>query len=216
MIGRDTSSAPATESVVTEPLADLSRRRQRSGSGLPAAPAARSPPSASCWSPNSSTAGRGTRSTCSALICATALASRSPRRGSGYSAQGAGALIGAIAIGQLADRLGRRMMLAGVMVGYGLTLIAGTLVTSYSGYLVQRFVLGLFMGGIFPVVVGIYVGLFRANVGGPAGEHDQRVFSLAISVLGQWRAGRCTKGDWQLLLWWGGVPPILLAGSRSC
>ena len=79
--------------------------------------------------------------------------------GSAYSAQGAGALLGALSIGQLADRLGRRTMLVVVMAGYGLMLLAGTLVTSYATLLLQRFALGLFLGGSFPVVVGIYVEL---------------------------------------------------------
>ena len=130
--------------------------------------------------------------------------------GSGYSAQGAGALIGAIVIGQLADRLGRRAMLATVMVGYGVTLICGTLVTSYLAYLAQRFILGLFMGGIFPIVVGIYVGLFAANVRGRLASLINAIFSSAISLPGI--AGGASAGDWRLLLWLGGVPPILLAG----
>ena len=86
--------------------------------------------------------------------------------GSAYSAQGAGALIGAITIGQLADRLGRRNMLVVVMVGYGALLNAGVLVHSYPQLLVQRFALGLFLGGSFPVVVALYVDLFRANLRG--------------------------------------------------
>lgn len=130
--------------------------------------------------------------------------------GSGYSAQGAGALIGAIIIGQLGDRLGRRNMLVMVMVGYGLSLIAGTAVTSYIGFLADRFVLGLFMGGIFPIVVGIYVGLFARNVGGRLASLINAIFSSAITVLGF--ASGAVNGDWHLLLWWGGLPPILLAG----
>ena len=86
--------------------------------------------------------------------------------GSAYSAQGAGALIGAITIGQLADRLGRRNMLVVVMVGYGALLNAGVLVHSYPQLLMQRFALACFLGGSFPVVVALYVDLFRANLRG--------------------------------------------------
>ena len=86
--------------------------------------------------------------------------------GSLYSAQGAGALIGAIVMGQLADRLGRRNVLAALVLGYGALLLAGTLVASYPQLLAQRFALGLFMGGCFPVGVGIYVTLFHPRVRG--------------------------------------------------
>ena len=72
--------------------------------------------------------------------------------GSAYSAQGAGALIGAIVIGQMADRLGRRRMFATLVTGYGVMLLAGTLVGSYVQLLAQRFLLGFFAGASFPVV----------------------------------------------------------------
>ena len=131
--------------------------------------------------------------------------------GSAYSAQGAGALIGAITIGQLADRLGRRNMLVVVMIGYGTLLNAGVLVHTYPQLLLQRFVLGLFLGGSFPVVVALYVDLFRANLRGKLASAINTTFSLAIVLLG-WAFGHLGHHDWRLLLWAGGVPPILLAG----
>lgn len=131
--------------------------------------------------------------------------------GSAYSAQGAGALLGALSIGQLADRLGKRNMLVVVMAGYGLLLIAGTLVSSYGTLLLQRFVLGLFLGGSFPVVVGIYVELFRPTLRGKLASAINATFSLAIVTLGL-TYGRIGQQDWHLLLWAGGLPPLLLAG----
>lgn len=130
--------------------------------------------------------------------------------GSGYSAQGAGALIGAVILGQLADRLGRRLVLMIVMIGYGLSLIAGVAVANYYQYIFERFVLGFFMGGIFPIVVGIYVGLFEANVGGRLASMINAIFSAAIVVLGL-ASGALAHHDWRLLLWLGGIPPILLS-----
>lgn len=131
--------------------------------------------------------------------------------GSAYSAQGAGALLGAILIGQLADRLGKRTMLAVVMAGYGLLLLAGVLVHSYPGLLLQRFGLGLFLGGSFPVVVGIYVELFRPTLRGKLASMINATFSLAIIVLGI-AFGHLGTHDWRTLLWAGGLPPVLLAG----
>ncbi|WP_419806736.1 MFS transporter [Terriglobus sp.] len=131
--------------------------------------------------------------------------------GSAYSAQGAGALIGALSIGQLADRLGKRNMLVVVMGGYGLLLLAGTLVTSYSGLLLQRFVLGLFLGGSFPVVVGIYVELFRPTLRGKLASAINATFSGAIITLGI-AFGHLGRHHWHTLLWVGGMPPVLLAG----
>ena len=131
--------------------------------------------------------------------------------GSAYSAQGAGALLGALSIGQLADRLGKRTMLFVVMTGYGLMLLAGTLVANYGFLLVQRFLLGLFLGGSFPVVVGIYVELFRPTLRGKLASAINATFSLAIITLGI-AFGHLGSRDWRALLWLGGVPPVLLAG----
>ena len=130
--------------------------------------------------------------------------------GSGYSAQAAGALIGAVVVGQMADRIGRRAMLMTVMVGYGLTLVGGVFVASYPQYLAQRALLGVFMGGIFPVVVGIYVGLFRSNVSGRLASLINGTASFAIVVQGL-AIGVVAGQDWRVLLWLGGIPPVLLA-----
>ena len=48
--------------------------------------------------------------------------------GSMYSAQAAGALVGGVVIGQLADRFGRRNALIGIMLGYGISLGVGAVV----------------------------------------------------------------------------------------
>ncbi len=131
--------------------------------------------------------------------------------GSAYSAQGAGALIGAVVFGQLADRLGRRNMLVAIMVGYGLMLIAGVAVSSYPQLLLQRFALGLFLGGSFPVVVGIYCSLFHARVRGRLASGINLTFSSSIVLLGL-SLGHLGNHDWRILFWIGGVPPVLLAG----
>jgi MFS family permease len=131
--------------------------------------------------------------------------------GSAYSAQGAGALLGAILIGQLADRLGRRNMLVAVMIGYGSMLLAGVYVAGYLELLLQRFALGIFLGGSFPVVVGIYVELFPPSLRGKLASAINTTFSSAIIALG-FAFGHFSGRDWHLLLWLGGVPPIVLAG----
>ena len=130
--------------------------------------------------------------------------------GSGYSAQGLGALVGAVVIGQLADLFGRRLMLTLVMLGFGGVLIAGVWVDNYPQYVAQRFVLGLFMGGLYPITIGIYVGLFPAHARGRLASLQDGTFSAALVALGL-AAGALGGRDWHLLLWLGGLPPILLA-----
>jgi len=130
--------------------------------------------------------------------------------GSAYSAQGGGALLGAVIAGQLADRFGQKRMLVVVMAGYGVMMLAGVAVHSYLQLILQRFGLGLFLGGSFPVIVGIYVGLFAPEVRGRLASLVNAVFSLAIVTLG-FSFGLVGSADWRLLLWIGGVPPIVLS-----
>lgn len=142
--------------------------------------------------------------------------------GSAYSAQGAGALIGAIILGQMADRFGRRLVLAGLVGGYGAMLLIGTAVASYPQLLLQRFMLGIFAGGSFPVVVGIYINLFQPNLRGRLAGTLNAAFSLSIVALGL-AMGSVAPEDWKLLLTMGAIPPFVLvilvlvvipAGSR--
>ena len=130
--------------------------------------------------------------------------------GSAYSAQGAGALVGAIVIGQLADRFGRRNMLTALILGYGTLLLSGVLVDSYTELLAQRFCLGIFLGGSFPVAVGIYVDLFHARVRGRLASILNVCFSGSIIVLGL-ALGLTANHDWRVLLWIGSVPAFILA-----
>jgi MFS family permease len=130
--------------------------------------------------------------------------------GSLYSAQGAGALIGAIVWGQMADRFGRRNVLCALVCGYGAMLLAGVVVTSYPQLIAQRFALGTFLGGVFPVGVGIYVTLFHPRVRGRLAGTLNASFSFSIVMLGL-AVGLTVKHDWRLLLVLGGVPPLLLA-----
>jgi MFS family permease len=133
-----------------------------------------------------------------------------PQAGTMYSAQGLGALFGAIIIGQLADRLGRRNALFGIMVGYGISLAWGAYVASYNELLVQRFMLGIFMGGVFPVVVSLYTSLFDKAVCGKLAGFYNGTFNGSSFVLG-FIASRFQVGDWQTLMLMGAIPALLLA-----
>jgi MFS family permease len=110
----------------------------------------------------------------------------------------------------LADRLGRRNVLVVLVLGYGTMLLAGVVVSSYPELIAQRFALGIFMGGIFPVGVGIYVTLFHARVRGRLAGTLNAFFSFSIVMLGL-AVSLTVKHDWRILLWIGGLPPLLLA-----
>ena len=127
-----------------------------------------------------------------------------------YTAQSAGALVGAVVIGQVADRLGRRNTLVAIMIGYALSLLAGAYVGSLTQLLTQRFVLGAFLGGVFPVAVSIYTALFDRRLCGRLAGFYNGTFNGSIVVLGL-IVSVAGISDWRTLLWMGAIPPLLLA-----
>jgi MFS family permease len=130
--------------------------------------------------------------------------------GSAYTAQSLGALIGAIAFGALADRFGRRPMLFAIVLGTAAAAAAGALVHSYAMLLVQRFVLGLFLGGNFPVLIATYMGLFPSRTRGKLASVGQGTYNLSVIALGMAYGTIADRADWHVLLLIGSVPaPIL-------
>lgn len=127
-----------------------------------------------------------------------------------YSAQSLGALIGAPVIGQLADRFGRRLLLTIITLGYALSLLGGLAAHGLWPLLAQRVVLGLFVGGVFSVVVGLYMGLFDQRLRGRLASLVGAMFSAGI-VLQGWLGTYLLERDWTLMLWAGGLPPLIIA-----
>ena len=127
--------------------------------------------------------------------------------GSAYTLQSAGAIVGAVIMGQVADKIGRRNALVISMVGYGLGLLGALAVADYTSLMIQRIVLGFFMGSMFPIAVGIYSGLFARDVRGVIAGIVFMIYNIAVATLGFMSAAAFKAGfDWKVLLWAGGVP----------
>ncbi|MBL0924620.1 MAG: MFS transporter [Sphingomonadaceae bacterium] len=127
--------------------------------------------------------------------------------GSAYTIQSAGAIVGAVVMGQVADKIGRRNALVISMFGYGGFLLAALLVTDYTTLVMQRVGLGFFMGSMFPIAVGIYSGLFGRDVRGVIAGFVLGTYNVAVAALGFLSAAAFKAGyDWTVLLWAGAIP----------
>ena len=127
--------------------------------------------------------------------------------GSLYTIQSIGALIGAVVMGQVADKIGRRNALSIAMIGYGSGILAALVVADYTQLIIQRGYLGFFMGSMFPIAVGIYSGIFAREMRGTIAGIVFFVYNIAVSALGFLSAAAFRAGyDWKLLLWIGIVP----------
>jgi MFS family permease len=130
--------------------------------------------------------------------------------GSSYTLQSIGAVVGAVVMGQIADKIGRRNALVISMIGYGCGLLSALLITSYTGLIFQRIGLGFFMGSMFPIAVGIYSGLFARDVRGVIAGFVLGTYNIAVAALGFLSAAAFRAGyDWKVLLWAGAVPVTL-------
>jgi MFS family permease len=130
--------------------------------------------------------------------------------GSAYTLQSAGAIVGAVVMGQVADKIGRRNALVISMFGYGGFLLAALLVTDYTHLIFQRAGLGFFMGSMFPIAVGIYSGLFGRDVRGVIAGFVLGTYNVAVAALGFLSAAAFKAGyDWKLLLWAGAIPVVI-------
>jgi AAHS family benzoate transporter-like MFS transporter len=69
----------------------------------------------------------------------------------------AGMLIGALAVGALTDRIGRRKVLLGCLVWFSLAMGACALAPSAGVFAIARFLAGLGLGGVMPTTVALTV-----------------------------------------------------------
>ena len=103
--------------------------------------------------------------------------------GSLYTLQAIGAIVGAVFMGQVADKIGRRNALVISMIGYGLFLLSGLAVSDYTMLIGQRLGLGFFLGSMFPIAVGIYSGLFAKEIRGKIAGIVFATYNAAVAAL---------------------------------
>ncbi len=127
-----------------------------------------------------------------------------------YSAQALGALIGAIVLSQLADRFGRRRVLLAVIVGFATAALGILLVRDYTAALLQRLVMGFFLGGVFGCTVSIYVGLFSPTIRGLLAGIVQLVYNGGDALL-SWFGRHYGAADWREVLVIGGCGALVAA-----
>jgi MFS family permease len=127
-----------------------------------------------------------------------------------YSLQALGSLIGAIVLSQWADRRGRRRALAATTAGFGVAAIGALLVYDYRTALLQRFVMGFFLGGVYGCVVSLYVGLFSPTSRGFLSGIVILVFNGGDALLA-WLGRLYGPADWREVLVVGGCGALAAA-----
>ncbi|HTP39165.1 MAG TPA: 3-(3-hydroxy-phenyl)propionate transporter MhpT [Steroidobacteraceae bacterium] len=125
------------------------------------------------------------------------------------SASTLGLLIGALLGGRLADYVGRKRVLVGSMIAFGVFSLGTTLATTTPVLLAMRLLTGAGLGGAMPNMLA----LVAENA-----DPKRRGFALAAMYCGMPLGGALislisflSTGDWRVVFWVGGVAPVLAA-----
>lgn len=127
------------------------------------------------------------------------------------SASLAGVLLGAIAIGPLGDRLGRRKIIVGSCIAYGVVSLVTVYAQSLTQLVVLRFMVGVGLGGMLPnalALAGQVAGpKYRATATGMVGIG----ITFGGVVAGIVAARLMPVHGWQVMFLIGGILPLIVA-----
>jgi AAHS family 3-hydroxyphenylpropionic acid transporter len=124
-----------------------------------------------------------------------------------FSASIVGLLIGAVVFGRIADRYGRKRILVGCLVVFGLFSVVTALVGQYEALLAVRLLTGLGLGGALPNLLALC-----AEAVSPA-RRAKLVTRITCGLpFGGAVAGVTAASlDWRALFYVGGLTPLILA-----
>jgi AAHS family 3-hydroxyphenylpropionic acid transporter len=127
-----------------------------------------------------------------------------------FAASGAGLLLGAVAGGRLADRIGRKPVLVGALAAFGLFSLLTTLAGNIQSLSAMRLVTGLGLGGAMPNLIAL-----TADVAASRARNGSIAVTYVGMPLGAAVAGLIASGialeSWRRIFLCGGVAPLLLA-----
>ena len=121
-----------------------------------------------------------------------------------YTLQALGSLLGAIVLSQVADRYSRRNTLVLVSIGFGASALGSFFVHDFGAALVQRFVMGFFLGGVFGCAVSLYFGLFPPALRGLLAGVVQLTYNGGDALL-SWFGRHYDASNWQTVMQIGGI-----------
>src|SRR5882672_2321213 len=125
-----------------------------------------------------------------------------------FAASGAGLLLGAVAGGRLADRIGRKPVLVGSLAAFGLFSLLTTLVGNIQSLSAMRLVTGLGLGGAMPNLIAL-----TADVAASRSRNGSIAVTYVGMPIGAAIAGLISSGialeSWRTIFLCGGIAPLV-------
>jgi len=128
------------------------------------------------------------------------------------SASLAGVLIGAIAIGPLGDRLGRKRLIVSGCFAYGVFTLLAALVNSLWPLIILRLLVGIALGGVLPNALALAAELVRPGREAMAAALIGIGITFGGMVAGLAGAVLLPVYGWRAMFVLGGVLPLVIAG----
>src|SRR5215831_2969051 len=138
---------------------------------------------------------------------ASALRLAKEQLGPVFSASTVGLFLGAIVIGRLADRVGRKWALIGSLATFGAFSLATASASGLTGLLVVRLLAGLGLGGAMPNLIA----LASEAVSRRRQASLVAVAAAAMPLGGSIASGVAASLPWREIFWVGGAAPLALA-----
>lgn len=127
------------------------------------------------------------------------------------SAALAGLALGALTVGPLSDKIGRKKILCLCLMGFGLFTIFTAFSNSVKEILVLRFLTGIFMGGILPQIVTLVTDYIPLRLNGRLVTSIIAAYAVGSAFGGFMAAWIIPNYGWRAVLHIVGVMPMILA-----
>lgn len=127
------------------------------------------------------------------------------------SAALAGLAFGAIALGPLSDRIGRKKVLCLCLLGFGVFTLFTATSSTVTELVIWRFLTGIFMGGILPQIVTLITDYCPLRLNGRLVTSVIAAYTVGCALGGFLAAWIIPDYGWRMVLIIVGVMPMILA-----